>query len=181
MKVWSFKTSITKKWLKKVCTVFWSISVFSRWDSYCQGSTDLFFVLQSFKKTSEKKITGMNRSELRFNDYIVLIKLKKNNLTMKFNAGNNNRCHLVPLASSTFGRTGKVSLACISSMCLVQHSVPLCLFSLSFGSCVYFFFPLISWCDGCLVLLKWGIQGVGVLGLMFAGYVPLASQSPTPL
>ena len=52
--VWSFKTSITKKWLKKVWTVFWSISVFSRWDSYCQGSTDLFFVLQSFKKTSEK-------------------------------------------------------------------------------------------------------------------------------
>ena len=86
----------------------------------------------------------MNRSEVRFNDYIVLIKLKINNSTMKFNAGNNYRCHCMLLASSRFGGTGKVSLACISSMCLVQHSVPLVLFSLSFGSCVYFFFPLIS-------------------------------------
>ena len=77
----------------------------------------------------------MNRSEVHFNDYIVLIKLKLYNSTMKFNAGNNYRCHLVPLASSRFGDgTGKVSLACISSMCLVQHSVPLGLFSLSFGS-----------------------------------------------
>ena len=86
----------------------------------------------------------MNRSEVRFNDYIVLIKLKINNSTMKFNAGNNYKCHLVPLASSRFGGTGTVSLPCISSMCLVQHSVPLGLFSLSFRSCVYFFFPLIS-------------------------------------
>ena len=31
----------------------------------------------------------MNRSEVRFNDYIVLIKLKINNSTMKFNTGNN--------------------------------------------------------------------------------------------
>ena len=101
----------------------------------------------------------MNRSEVRFNDYIVLTKLKINNSTMKFNTGNNYKCHLVLLASSRFGGTGTVSLACISSMCLVKHSVPLGLFSLSFRSCVYFFFPLISWCDGCLVLLKWGIQG----------------------
>ena len=86
----------------------------------------------------------MNRSEVCFNDYIVLIKLKINNSTMKFNAGNNYKCHLVPLASSRFGGTGTVSLACISSMCLVQHSVPLGLFSLSFRSCVYFFFPLIT-------------------------------------
>ena len=86
----------------------------------------------------------MNRSEVRFNDYIVLIKLKINNSTMKFNTGNNYKCHLVLLASSRFGGTGTVSLACISSMCLVKHSVPLGLFSLSFRSCVYFFFPLIS-------------------------------------
>ena len=81
----------------------------------------------------------MNRSEVRFNDYIVLIKLKINNSTMKFNAGNNYKCHLVLLASIRFGGTGTVSLACISSMGLVQHSVPLGLFSLSFRSCVYFF------------------------------------------
>ena len=32
-----------------------------------------------------------------------------------------------------------------------------------------------------LLVLGWGGGGGGVLGLIFAGYVPLASQSPYPI
>ena len=43
------------------------------------------------------------------------------------------------------------------------------------------FFQLIGLKHAIVLLVAWTGGGVGVLGLMFAGYVPLSFQSPYPI
>ena len=45
----------------------------------------------------------------------------------------------------------------------------------------FLFDELCSFCSKGKEEESWGVEGGGVLGLIFAGYVPLASQSPSPI
>ena len=69
------------------------------------------------------------------------------------------------VSGQSFGSSA-VSLACITSMCSVQHFPVGHSLCLAFGSFLYphppsFIFSLINQCDKCLVPLAWGLMAGG--------------------